>query len=584
MADTVIRIIIEGDDRASDDLDKVAKSSTSLSKELKTIGKGAVVVTASLVALGAAGKAAFEFGAEGAAITQTGESFDFLIQKMGAAPDLFMQLQDAADGTISKMGLMSSTATLLAGASGELGTELANSTPRLLEIARAANKLNPSLGSTTFLFDSLALGIKRASPFILDNLGLQISLGKANETLAKSLGKTVDALTKEEKQIALLNEVMRQGDTLIGQVGGSVDSLTDDYSRLFVAVQEMMNATKEGVGEALRPAAVAITDTITEANLLRSALDSGAIAAIGFGLFIDKATGETIRHAEALEVAERAYEELQAAAGAAGDAIDEAIPEDADIVATVTFETATTGAQAVAQIQSLFDQAEFELNKDAVKIAEDINIINQLVAAEEITAAEAFPFIEELKAELEAALSEEGLAGLTIVPPTLSAEDVGRVEELVGLRSETAVALGKEKISQEELNDLLRDQKEIQIEINELLAGTGEPIGETPFAGLTDTQFSQLKGNFEDQMISPLKEVKALIGPEEGVIADLELLKELKLNVVGTQINSFVKKPLLSSSQIASNLSSVLDELNGREIEIFVNIIQTGDLPQVEPP
>ena len=109
------------------------------------------VVLGTLAAIGVAGKQAFEFGKQGAAITQTAESFDLLLDKVGATPGLLDDLRDASRGTISDFELMSSTATLLAGASGELGTELANATPRLMEIAKAANKLNPALGDTAFM-------------------------------------------------------------------------------------------------------------------------------------------------------------------------------------------------------------------------------------------------------------------------------------------------------------------------------------------------------------------------------------------------------------------------------------------------
>ena len=77
------------------------------------------------------------------------------------------------------MKLMSATSTLLAGTSGDLATALGNATPQLLEIAKAANKLNPSLGDTAFLYESIATGVKRASPMILDNLGLTIKIGNS---------------------------------------------------------------------------------------------------------------------------------------------------------------------------------------------------------------------------------------------------------------------------------------------------------------------------------------------------------------------------------------------------------------------
>jgi len=158
-------------------------------------------VTAGLVI---AGKALFDLGERGAIVEQTGESFDFLIEKLELAPDLLDQLSDAALGTVDRMTLMGGVATLLAGTTDELGNRLGNATPQLLEIAKAANKLNPQLGDTAFMFESIATGVKRAQPLILDNLGLTIKVGAANEAMAKELGKSVEALTAEEKAMAIL--------------------------------------------------------------------------------------------------------------------------------------------------------------------------------------------------------------------------------------------------------------------------------------------------------------------------------------------------------------------------------------------
>lgn len=217
-------------------------------------------------------KTAFEWGKEGAVIVQTTASFATMLEVMGAAPDLLAQLKKAAGGTIPELELMSSTSTLLAGAQGKLGVELANATPRLLEIARAANKLNPALGDATFLYQSLATGVKRASPMILDNLGLTIKLGAANETMAMQLGKSVEELTNEEKQMALLNATLEAGDVLIAQVGGSVESAVDPFARLETSVTELKNSLLEGLAPALSNAAEGANLLLTWQSQLNDAM------------------------------------------------------------------------------------------------------------------------------------------------------------------------------------------------------------------------------------------------------------------------------------------------------------------------
>jgi hypothetical protein len=156
---------------------------------------------------------------------------------------------------------------LTAGTSDELGSALAGAAPKLLEIAKASNKLNPALGDTAFLYDSISTGIKRASPLILDNLGIVVKVGEANKTYADQLGKTVAALTAEEKQMALLNATIAAGDTLISQVGGNVDSATDSYAQLEVGIANVTNELKILAAEGLGPVVGFLNEQVTQGGL-----------------------------------------------------------------------------------------------------------------------------------------------------------------------------------------------------------------------------------------------------------------------------------------------------------------------------
>lgn len=270
MADVVYRLLAE--DQVSKTIEQVDSKFGDLKQGFSNMAQTLAKGGAAIAAVGVTMREAFELGEEGAQILQTAESFDFLLAKVGAAPDLLDQLRAASQGTISDMELMSSTSLLLAGAQGELATNLANATPQLLEIAKAANKLNPALGDTTFLYDSLSRGIKRASPLILDNLGLTVSLGDANERYAESIGKTVDELTEEEKKIALLNSVLEQGDVLINQVGGSVDSQTDAFQRLKASTTNLTDELKTRLVPFLADAAEGLELLLTWSERVNKAL------------------------------------------------------------------------------------------------------------------------------------------------------------------------------------------------------------------------------------------------------------------------------------------------------------------------
>lgn len=191
-------------------------------------------------------KSGFDSLKEGAAAKQTAQSFEFLINKVGGATDTLEQLRQASRGTIDDQTLMASTLTLTAGAGDDLAKRLFDAAPQLAKIAKASNKLNPALGDTAFLMESLGRGVKRASPLILDNLGLTIKIGAAEKVFAESIGKTVAQLSAEEKQIALLNDVLRAGDTLISQVGGNVDAAGDSLARTEVKINNFVTNIKVG--------------------------------------------------------------------------------------------------------------------------------------------------------------------------------------------------------------------------------------------------------------------------------------------------------------------------------------------------
>src|SRR3990167_7729088 len=266
----------------TDQLDKGLKDAKkSLGSATSGIGeliKGAGVAAGVLGAFGFAAKKAFDLASEGAQLRQTYISFQQLMGQIGAAPDLLNQLKMAARGTVDEISLMSSTTMLLAGTQGDLAKSMAESAPQLLKIADAANMLNPTLGDTTFFFNSLATGIKRGSPLLIDNLGITLSIEEAYRTYASTLGKTTDALTKDEKSQALLNEVLRKGQTVIKQAGDGTASLTDDYEAFNVSIKDNMNALKMWLDKALRPTVVGVTKLLQVNEALFSAMDDGKVS------------------------------------------------------------------------------------------------------------------------------------------------------------------------------------------------------------------------------------------------------------------------------------------------------------------
>jgi len=294
-------------DKGMKETEKSTKSLGDKFDDLSSVAKAALT-TGVVGGAVAAGKAIYEMSKQGAAVIQTAESFDFLSQKLGLPRDLLEELRRASNGTIDDMTLMSSTATLLAGTTDELGAALGNATPQLMEIAKAANKLNPSLGTTSHMYESIALGIKRASPMILDNLGLTIKIGDANEEMAKKLGKSVEALTAEEKQMALLEATLKAGDNLIAQVGGTTDSATDSFYQFETNVTNLKNELMTGLAPAVASVTGAIAELFHEMNNatyahdeFQKAVDDGIITQQEMNVMLGVGTRHAIDYDAALE-------------------------------------------------------------------------------------------------------------------------------------------------------------------------------------------------------------------------------------------------------------------------------------------
>ena len=259
--------------KSADSIDEAGKSGIGFGDVLGGVAKGLGIATAAAATMGIVFKQAMDLGKAGATVVQATASFEGLVEQLELGADYMGRLEEAAGGTIDKLSLMAGVGTLLAGTSREFGRELAKAYPTLVTYARAAAKLNPHLGNTNQMLDSIALGLKRGSPMILDNLGLTIKIGDANEAFAQSLGKSVTELTAEEKQMALLNATMEAGNRLVEQVGGTVDSATDSFARWDAATKNLGDELKAKLAPSLSTAAEAATLLLTWSGRVTEALD-----------------------------------------------------------------------------------------------------------------------------------------------------------------------------------------------------------------------------------------------------------------------------------------------------------------------
>lgn len=244
-----IEIVINATDKATSILGGVGKGLKSLGKVAATAGIAAVGAVAGVgVALG-------KLAVDAAPLEGIGIAFDKMSKRVGLSLD---DLKKASAGTISDFELMRKANIALTGAGEDLGREFGKAMPRLLEAARAAAKATGQ--DVDFLFESLVTGVKRGSPMLIDNTGLVVKLGEANEAMAAKLGKAVKDLTAEEKSIALLNATLEAGSQMVEEFGGGQLTAAEQMAQFRATLQN----TKDQIGLAMLPALRALMKPLGE--------------------------------------------------------------------------------------------------------------------------------------------------------------------------------------------------------------------------------------------------------------------------------------------------------------------------------
>ena len=254
--------------------DTGAQSTKKMGLSLTDLKSGIDMALGAMRAFKEAAVKAFEFAQEGAAINATKESFD----RLGISIE---SMREASNNTIPDMALMSSTLTLMAGSSGEVADAFSGAMPQLLAMAKAANKLNPTMGDTSYMLQSITTAAKRQSMQIADNLGIIVKQGDAYKKYADSIGVSVNALTNEQKQVAFLNGLLEAGNVLIEQAGDSTESAADSYAQLTTNVQNLTDELKASTAEAINPAIKALADLLLTQRDLTEATDGHASSVSG---------------------------------------------------------------------------------------------------------------------------------------------------------------------------------------------------------------------------------------------------------------------------------------------------------------
>lgn len=162
-------------------------------------------------------------------MASVGASFDRLATTVGETGEAFLKVsRGAAKGLISDLDLMQAANKGIL-----LGLPITSSS--FARLAETAIVLGRAMGQgPNKSLDDLIIGLGRSSPLILDNLGLTVKVGEANDKYAAQLGKSASALTEAEKKAAFYNATMDAARSKVEALGGVQFRSTDILTKMNV--------------------------------------------------------------------------------------------------------------------------------------------------------------------------------------------------------------------------------------------------------------------------------------------------------------------------------------------------------------
>ncbi len=120
--------------------------------------------------------------------------------------------------------------------------------------------------SFDYMFNSIITGTARSSRLLLDNLGIIVSVGQANEKYAQKIGKTVEALSAEEKQLAFVEEVARKSSGTLDEYAEVTDKTAESYARFDASVQNLADTLKVTLAKAMSDSVADTEKTVSAMN------------------------------------------------------------------------------------------------------------------------------------------------------------------------------------------------------------------------------------------------------------------------------------------------------------------------------
>lgn len=252
---------------------KTGQSATGLVGTLRAVPTQLAAVGAALAFVTTAAAAFWNTVERGGKVSAMRQSFEALSGGSEQARARIDAIRKSTGGLVTDMEAMQAAnkATLL-------GLGLTDA--QMGDLAATATVLGRAMGQdANKSLDDLITALGRSSPMILDNLGLSVKLGEANEAYAQSLGKTSEELTDAEKKQAFMNAAMAAAATKVEQLGGLQLNAADHGHQLWTSIKNLADATASWVSS-LGPVEWALEGVSNKMKLLEELLRGGVRGAL----------------------------------------------------------------------------------------------------------------------------------------------------------------------------------------------------------------------------------------------------------------------------------------------------------------
>jgi hypothetical protein len=265
----------------------------ALGSKLAGLAGPAALATAALAAI----PAAIDLAKLGAQADLVSTRFDSLSKTAGTTGDALLgALRKASGGQISNLNLeLTANRAQLLGVAHD-----AQTFGQLMAIARDRAQ---NLGTTTqSAFDDIVTGVGRASPRILDNLGIIISEKDAYDAFAKSIGKNTDALDANEKKQAILKAVLDQGNATLKETGGAIEGAAAGQARLGASFDNLRAKAGSFIADGVAPTVNSLSDLLNGFDFTTESMATASIGAQNLGRQIaglEPITGQQAKAQEA---------------------------------------------------------------------------------------------------------------------------------------------------------------------------------------------------------------------------------------------------------------------------------------------